>query len=186
MWLPVFVTELEILSAISVILVPVSVEATTATTAETTPVIVETIAATAIIPTTASVEATTATTAVTTPSVAEIVATAAGEPHVQQFWVDLLAGFFHQLYEGPGQLCVILCEEGVRDALLAATAGATDPVHVVLNCVWHIVVDDAGQVGHVDAARCHVCGHHHTDALVAEGVEDIVAHALGLVTVDAL
>ena len=60
------------------------------------------------------------------------------------------------------------------------------PVNVVLDVVWHVVVDNAGDVVDVDTASGHVCCHEDVDSSRFECIQGVVASGLRLVAVDGL
>ena len=59
--------------------------------------------------------------------------------------------------------------------LLACTAGTAASVGVVLHVVGHSIVDDMGEVIHIQSARSHIGGHQQLGAVVAELLHGEVA-----------
>ena len=49
--------------------------------------------------------------------------------------------------------------ERVTDILRAS--GATDPVHIILRMLGHIVIDHVTHTGDVEPPRCNIGRHHH-------------------------
>src|SRR6185312_9199601 len=80
-------------------------------------------------------------------------------------------------------VAVLPVDEGDGGAGLAGPAGAADPVQVGVLVLGALVVDDVGDPGDVDAARCHVGGNQYVDLAVAEGAQRLLAGALPEVTV---
>lgn len=69
---------------------------------------------------------------------------------------------------------------------LPGAACAADAVHVALGVLRQRVVDDVGQIAHVDAARRHVGGDEDIDRAVAELAEYLFALGLRDVAVQHL
>ena len=66
-------------------------------------------------------------------------------------------------------LVVGLVDEGGGHALGPRAARAANPVHVVLDVVGHVVVDDVLYAGKIQALRGHVSGHQHIFFLPLRG-----------------
>src|SRR5207244_4357635 len=83
-----------------------------------------------------------------------------------------------------GQLLALLAgHEGDGHAVGAPAAGAADALGVVVGVFGAIVIDDVGDVGHVDAAADHVGGDQINYLGVPEALHDALAHRLGQVAV---
>ena len=78
----------------------------------------------------------------------------------------------------------ILVDEGRRDARLAATARPAYPVHVVLNLLGHVKVDDVLNVRKVEALGRHVGADEHVFLTVLEHLDRVLALLLVLAAVD--
>ena len=82
---------------------------------------------------------------------------------------------------------IFLCEEGVRFASVASSCCATDSMNVVFELAGHVVVDNVLDFIDVEAARGYIgsdqdrAGPSHLEL-----VEDILAHLLRLISVNAL
>ena len=71
-------------------------------------------------------------------------------------------------------------------AVRPGARGAADPMHVVLDRVRQVVVDDALNVGDVDAAGCDVRGNQDTVATAAEAVQRLAPLRLRAIGVQPL
>src|SRR5471030_2698108 len=115
-------------------------------------------------------------------ALAALVAAAAGRREAGQ--VAARDGLLDQLLD-VGQQALVLVRIN-RDGIAggAGAAGAADAVHIVLGVVRQVVVDDAGQVGDVEAARGDVGGDQHVDLALLERLQRGDAFLLRLVAVD--
>ena len=77
-------------------------------------------------------------------------------------------------------------DEREGHALAAHPARAPDAMHVVVAELRHVVVDDVGNRGHVDAAAHHVGGHQDLDLSLAEAAHHAIAGRLLKVAVDGV
>eukprot|EP00760_Papus_ankaliazontas_P029662 PhM_4_TR433/c2_g1_i1/m.20119 len=97
----------------------------------------------------------------------------------------LLVGLRQDVDELARHRGVLLREEGDGVALVAAATGAANTVHVLVDVVRKVVLDDAHDVGDVEAARGDVRRHQDGLAGGLECREGGLALGLTLVTVDA-
>lgn len=76
-------------------------------------------------------------------------------------WYTLL-GLLQQVLEVQQDgLRLVLVNEGGSNARLAAAPCAPDAMHIVLDLVRHIIIDDVLDVGEVQSLAGHVCCHQH-------------------------
>ncbi len=68
--------------------------------------------------------------------------------------------------------------KGGSDAVRGGSAGAPDAMHEVFGFFGHVVIDDVGYVGHIDAARGDVGGNEDAMVPLSEAAQSSVA--LGL------
>ena len=78
------------------------------------------------------------------------------------------------LYEVQG-VVVPLRDEDDGGAGPAHAGGAADAVDVLFQVVGHVVVEDVGDCGDVEAPGCHVGGDEDAEVLGAEALDDAVA-----------
>ena len=98
----------------------------------------------------------------------------------------MLGGHQH-LLKIAGEGGVILpapVEEGGGEALMPRTPGAADPVRVVFDIHWCIVVDHVCHFGHIDATPEHIGTNQDANFIVFEGSEGPLSLSLLLVTMD--
>ena len=69
-------------------------------------------------------------------------------------------------------------DEAEAETTLVGATRTTTAVHIGLDVVRKVIVDDMRQLLHVDATSSHVGGHQQLQAALAEMVHYIVAHAL--------
>src|SRR5574344_1278813 len=86
--------------------------------------------------------------------------------------------------DGLEQALLVGGDEADRRARLAGARGAADAVDVDLGLEGELHVDDARDLGDVDAARGDVRRHENLDVALAEALERAGALTLGLVGVD--
>ena len=122
---------------------------------------------------------------VKTAAVAPLAVGVAAVDQVLQSGVHLLVGTLQYFNQRLGLLAVAGREESVCRSFLTRPPGSANPVHVVLNLVGEIVVDDKLNTFHVDAAGGHVSRHHDGGFTRPELVQRQVSFRLGLVAVDA-
>ena len=79
---------------------------------------------------------------------------------------------------------LLVFDEGKRGAEGAGPAGAADAVHVGFGLVGNFVVDDVGQLVHVDAASSDVGSDEHAGATGFEVRQGALAVVLAFVAVD--
>ena len=94
---------------------------------------------------------------------------------------DLVLG---ELFDVEQQPFFGRCHQGDGIAGSAGPAGTADAVHIVFRTVGQVIVDDAGQLNDVEAARGHIRGDKNFDLALLEGIERLHAILLGLVTVN--
>ncbi|GIX64294.1 serine beta-lactamase mitochondrial, putative [Babesia caballi] len=117
-----------------------------------------------------------------------LVAAAAARPlagQLRQLGADGLVGLAHQLDELPRDAVLVGSQKGVRSTLVATTPSAPNAVHVVLNLVGKVKVNDHLDVAHVQTARSDVSRNHDGVLAALELVENPVALLLLLVAVNA-
>jgi type VI protein secretion system component VasK len=62
---------------------------------------------------------------------------------------NLLVGLLEEIQEVTNHAAVATIEEGCSNSSVSSTSSTTDPVNVVVNVGWKIVVDDVGDVRYV-------------------------------------
>mmetsp|Transcript_45128 Transcript_45128/g.118390 ORF Transcript_45128/g.118390 Transcript_45128/m.118390 type:complete len:308 (+) Transcript_45128:198-1121(+) len=98
---------------------------------------------------------------------------------------DALLGFDEQVLEiQQDGLLAALVDEGRGDTRLAAAARAADSMHVVLNLLGHVEVDDVLNLGKVEALGGNVGADEHVLLAFAEHVDCVLALCLVLTAVD--
>merc|ERR1719353_884462 len=99
---------------------------------------------------------------------------------------DLLVGFLEKLDEVVEDLLVRHGEEGHRLALPPRPPSPSDPVGVRLNVVRHVIIDDFGDVRHIDASASHVGGDQNVALLRLEVPDGVLPLVLSLAPVEDL
>ena len=93
-------------------------------------------------------------------------------------------GQAQRLGDEPPAGNVVPVHERDRRARVASAPGAPDPVDVDLLVLGALVVDDVGDVVHVDAAGGHVSGHEDIHLALAEGTQRLLSGPLAQVAVE--
>ena len=89
-----------------------------------------------------------------------------------------------EAFDGLELVAFLVRDETDRGARLAGAGGAADAVHVALGLEGQLHVDDAGDLGDIDAAAGEVGRHEGTDLAGAEALEGARALVLRLVGMD--
>ena len=89
-----------------------------------------------------------------------------------------LEGTAHNLFNPLDFTLFAQVDEADADTALVGTTRTTAAVHVSLDVVGQVVIDDVGQLLHVDATGGHIGSHQKLQTAFAEVIHDIVAHAL--------
>ena len=70
-------------------------------------------------------------------------------------------------------------------ALSAGTAGSADTVHIVLDILRNIVIDDSFHIIHINTSGCHIRSDQDTGSAVTETLHDRVTLRLGQVSMQS-
>lgn len=83
--------------------------------------------------------------------------------------------------DGSYHLPVFIGYQGICLAAVFGPAGSPDTVDVGIRGGRHIIIDDMGNIGYVDAAGCNVGGHQHLIFTRFETAHGILTPRLGQV-----
>ena len=70
-------------------------------------------------------------------------------------------------------------------ALSAGTAGSADTVHIILDILGNIVIDDSLHIIHINTSGCHIRSDQDTGSAVTETLHDRVTLRLGQVSMQS-
>ena len=70
-------------------------------------------------------------------------------------------------------------------ALSAGTAGSADTVHIVLNILWNIVIDDSFHIIHINPSGCHIRSDQNAGSAVTETVHGHITLRLGQISMQS-
>ena len=75
--------------------------------------------------------------------------------------------------------------KGKGSALSSGTPGSADTVHVILNILWNVIVDDRFHIIHINPSGCHIGSDQDAGAAVTETVHRHITLRLGQVAVQS-
>ena len=70
-------------------------------------------------------------------------------------------------------------------ALSAGTTGSADTVHIVLDILRNIVIDDSFHIIHINTSGCHIRSDQNTGSTVTETLHDRITLRLGQVSMQS-
>ena len=70
-------------------------------------------------------------------------------------------------------------------ALSAGTTGSADTVHIVLDILRNIVIDDSFHIIHINTSGCHIRSDQDTGSTVTETLHDRVTLRLGQISMQS-
>lgn len=95
-----------------------------------------------------------------------------------------MVGLRQDLYEVGHDVGVFLVDETGGKSSVTRSSGTADSVHVVVDVLGEIVVDNVGDVRDIQATSCHVGSDQDVGSVVAEAAKRLLSLCLASVSVD--